>query len=113
MIKLAVATCRSLPDWEIDDVPFYEALRERGVGLELVNWDDKVRWSDYAACLIRTTWDYMDRREAFVDWATEVERHIPLWNPARVLEWNTDAHDFYRKKGAQPLSDWRTWRISL
>ena len=30
-----------------------------------------------------------------------------------VLEWNTDAHDFYRKKGAQPLSDWRTWRISL
>ena len=90
MIKLAVATCRSLPDWEVDDVPFYEALRERGVDLELVNWDDDVRWADYSACLIRTTWDYMERREAFVDWATEVERHIPLWNPARVLDWNTD-----------------------
>lgn len=30
-----------------------------------------------------------------------------------VLEWNTNAHEFYRTKGAVPLTEWRTWRLSL
>lgn len=30
-----------------------------------------------------------------------------------VLEWNTKAHEFYLAKGAQPLTEWRTWRVSL
>ena len=30
-----------------------------------------------------------------------------------VLEWNTDAHRFYEMKGAAPLLEWRTWRLSL
>jgi len=30
-----------------------------------------------------------------------------------VLEWNTDAHRFYEAKGAAPLLEWRTWRLSL
>ena len=30
-----------------------------------------------------------------------------------VLEWNINAHEFYRSKGALPLTEWRTWRLSL
>jgi GNAT superfamily N-acetyltransferase len=32
------------------------------------------------------------------------------WN---VLDWNVDAHAFYRKLGAEVLSQWRVCRISL
>ena len=30
-----------------------------------------------------------------------------------VLDWNVDAQAFYRKLGAQPMSDWRVWRVRI
>jgi GNAT superfamily N-acetyltransferase len=30
-----------------------------------------------------------------------------------VLDWNTPAHKFYRKRGAKPLDDWITYRLVL
>jgi GNAT superfamily N-acetyltransferase len=30
-----------------------------------------------------------------------------------VLDWNTPAHRFYRKRGAKPLDDWITYRLVL
>jgi glutathione synthase/RimK-type ligase-like ATP-grasp enzyme len=37
--------------------------------------------------VVRSTWDYAERREAFLDWARSLPRVL---NPAPVLEWNTD-----------------------
>ncbi len=28
-----------------------------------------------------------------------------------VLDWNSDAHDFYRSLGASPQAGWTTWRL--
>jgi glutathione synthase/RimK-type ligase-like ATP-grasp enzyme len=51
-------------------------------------WDDpSVDWDGYALVVVRSTWDYVDRRDAFVAWARTVPR---LANPAAVLAWNTD-----------------------
>jgi hypothetical protein len=36
---------------------------------------------------VRSTWDYVEGRDAFLDWARAVPR---LANPAPVLAWNTD-----------------------
>jgi hypothetical protein len=36
---------------------------------------------------VRQTWDYIDRRDAFLDWARLQAR---IANPAEVLAWNTD-----------------------
>jgi GNAT superfamily N-acetyltransferase len=30
-----------------------------------------------------------------------------------VLDWNELAHGFYRRMGAEPMSDWTQWRITL
>jgi glutathione synthase/RimK-type ligase-like ATP-grasp enzyme len=49
-----------------------------------------VDWGAFDAVVVRSTWDYALRREAFVAWAHEVERRTPLLNPAPLLEWNTD-----------------------
>ncbi|GAA4209123.1 ATP-grasp domain-containing protein [Microbispora amethystogenes] len=64
-----------------------------GAGIEgsPVNWHDPaVDWADFDAAVVRSAWDYIDRRDEFVAWAHRVERVTRLFNPAPVLEWNTD-----------------------
>lgn len=89
-MRIALATCRDLPDWEIDDAPLHAALKARGVELDHPAWDDpEYDWSACDACLIRTTWDYTERRAAFVDWAQRAGRVTRLFNPPAVVRWNT------------------------
>ncbi|NDA50793.1 MAG: hypothetical protein EBY60_10395, partial [Actinobacteria bacterium] len=40
------------------------------------------------AVVIRSTWDYVDDREAFVGWVEACT--APLWNSASVVRWNSD-----------------------
>ncbi len=89
-MHLALASCTSLSEWEADDIPFRAALTERGVRITQPAWDDDtVDWSSFDGVLIRTTWDYMDRRNEYVSWAKRVESVVPLFNPASIVEWNT------------------------
>ena len=91
MMKVALASCRELPGWEVDDRPFHEALRGLGVEVQTPPWDDaEFPWDEQDAVLIRTTWDYWDRREEFVAWAERMGKLTPLFNGAHVIRWNTD-----------------------
>lgn len=87
---IALATCRQLPDWEVDDRPFHEALAALDVPACQVAWDDpEVRWEAFELVLIRTTWDYTHKRAAFLEWSERVDRVSRLLNPARIVRWNT------------------------
>ncbi len=89
-MRVALPTCSKLPDWEVDDGPLHAALADRGVDVEHPVWDDaRVDWSRYRGCLIRTTWDYQEKREAFVAWAKRVAELTTLFNPCNIVEWNT------------------------
>jgi glutathione synthase/RimK-type ligase-like ATP-grasp enzyme len=51
-------------------------------------WDDRgVDWDRFDLVVVRSTWDYTDRREEFLAWA---ERLPHVLNPPEVLSWNTD-----------------------
>lgn len=90
-MKIALATCRDLPDWEVDDRPLDAAFRDTGVDLRQPAWDDdSVDWAAFDACLIRTTWDYSLRRDEFVAWARRVATSTRLFNPPEIVRWNTD-----------------------
>lgn len=90
-MRIALATCSTLPAWERDDVPLLAALRARVDAVEQPSWDDPaIDWSSFDAVLIRTTWDYQDKREAFIAWAQHVAACTRLFNPAAVVRWNTD-----------------------
>lgn len=90
-MRIALPTCSNLPDWEVDDLPLFEALKGRGFSLEHPVWDDPaVEWSRFDAVLVRTTWDYQEKLPAFLAWIEEVHRVSQLFNPADVLRWNTD-----------------------
>jgi hypothetical protein len=86
--RIALVTCAAFPDlWE-DDHPVRDALRERGVAVDVVRWDDPdADWSAFDLTVIRSPWDYVPRRDQFVAWARGVPR---LANPADIVAWNTD-----------------------
>ena len=49
-MNIAIASCRDLPDWEVDDRALYEALDQQQVGWRLVAWDaPDVDWSTFDA----------------------------------------------------------------
>ena len=38
---------------------------------------------------MRTTWDYQEKRSAYVEWATRTGATIPMFNAPSIIQWNT------------------------
>lgn len=89
MSRVAVATCRG-NDLDPDSPVLMAALKAGGVDAALAIWDDpSVTWEDYELVVIRSTWDYVDRRDEFLRWARSIGH---LLNPYGVIEYSTDKH---------------------
>lgn len=92
-MRIALATCAALPALDVDDAALIGALGARGADAEAVVWDDpEIDWSTYDLVVIRSTWDYAQRRDEFLAWAARVEAVTLLANPFAVVRWNTDKH---------------------
>lgn len=86
--RVALATFSGLPGLYDDDRLALPHLAELGIEVTPAGWDDPaVHWASFDLVVVRSTWDYTSRREAFLDWAASVPR---LLNPLDVLTWNTD-----------------------
>ena len=77
------STFRGQPGIYLEDLYVKEHMRGQGVGRQLLRQ------------LARLA---IERRCARLEWA--------------VLEWNAPSIAFYRNLGAQPLEDWRTFRLT-
>jgi glutathione synthase/RimK-type ligase-like ATP-grasp enzyme len=85
--KVALATCAEIPEGDEEAPPLIEALAARGVEATPAVWDDPAQdWARYDLVVIRSTWDYPDRRDEFLRWADSLPFVL---NPADVLRWNT------------------------
>src|SRR5947208_2318143 len=85
---VAVATCARVAGRVAEDLHVIDALRRRGVEAVHVAWDDPgVDWPSFALVVIRSTWDYPERRAEFLAWAGRLRRVL---NPWPILQWNTD-----------------------
>ncbi|HEY3021618.1 MAG TPA: hypothetical protein VGJ32_15580 [Solirubrobacteraceae bacterium] len=83
---IALATCAALPGLDPDDHLLAAALGGRA---EAAVWDDPaVDWDAFELVVVRSTWDYVGRRERFLAWAEALGDR--LRNPAGVLRWSTD-----------------------
>jgi glutathione synthase/RimK-type ligase-like ATP-grasp enzyme len=88
--RIALATCAEIPDLDEDGPALVEALSRRGVNAVPAVWDlVGVDWSVFDLVVVRSTWDYAERRDLFLDWAASLPRVL---NPLAVLRWNTDKH---------------------
>ncbi len=87
---VALVTCAKLPAGTADERALVVALAARGVAATFAVWDDPaVDWAAFRLVVIRSTWDYHHRRDAFVAWAERVAAVTALWNPATTVRWNT------------------------
>ncbi len=90
-MHVAIATCAQFPDLEEDDRLLLPSLAARGVDAIPAVWTDaSVDWSSFDAVVLRSTWDYFDRRPQFLDWLEAVEAHARVVNPRPLVAWNTD-----------------------
>jgi glutathione synthase/RimK-type ligase-like ATP-grasp enzyme len=90
-MTIMLATCADLPQLDTDDQALYRALQKANLPVEIAIWDDpSVDWSKASLCVIRSTWDYVPKRERYVQWAEQVASQTILWNPAPLIRWNTD-----------------------
>jgi glutathione synthase/RimK-type ligase-like ATP-grasp enzyme len=89
--RIALATYQALPRLNDDDGLLVRALADRGVTALPAVWDARdVCWEDFRAVLVRSCWDYHERREEFLAWVTRVERAgVAVWNPPDLLRWNS------------------------
>ena len=89
--SIALATAAHLPDLAPDDQLLLPVLRALGAEVEPAVWSDgRYPWAERDLVVVRSTWDYEGRREAFVDWARGVSRVTRIENDATILDWNTD-----------------------
>jgi glutathione synthase/RimK-type ligase-like ATP-grasp enzyme len=90
--RVAFVTYQGLPHLNDDDRRAATALEALGTHVNAVCWDDPaVDWLAYGAVVLRSTWDYHHRVAEFHAWIDRMEASgARLWNPPRILRWNTD-----------------------
>ena len=105
MNRLAILRCGRLPSFVTWDIPNLEELfeednllvqgfRRQGIEAEPVVWNDPTTdWNRYDIALIRSTWDYLDERERFLQVLSSIEvSSCQLFNPLTAVRWNIDKH---------------------
>jgi hypothetical protein len=89
-IDVGLVTYEGVPELSTEDQLLIPALARHGLRAGPLVWDDPaVDWAAPRLCVIRSTWDYLHRRDAFVAWAERVAGLTALWNPAPLVRWNT------------------------
>jgi glutathione synthase/RimK-type ligase-like ATP-grasp enzyme len=86
--RVALATCAEVAEGDEDSPALVRALAARGVEARPAVWDDaSVDWTAFDLVVVRSTWDYAERRDVFLAWAGALPRVL---NEVGVLRWNTD-----------------------
>jgi hypothetical protein len=88
---VALVTSAALPDLDPDSRLLLPALAAAGVDARVAVWSDPdVNWAGFDLVLVRSTWDYFDRAEAFLAWVERASGAARRFaNPHGVVAWNT------------------------
>lgn len=93
-MRIAIATSSQYPQLCDDDSPLIEAFAKHGVEAVPALWDDSsIDWSAFHTVVIRSTWDYHLRTDAFLDWVDAVAAKTRVLNDPEIMRWN--AHKGY------------------
>lgn len=103
MTRVALLRCGKLPSFVTWDIPNLEELFEEDILLQKgfeaqgfeaspVVWNQSdVDWNQYDIALIRSTWDYLDEQEEFLQVLSRIEASAcKLFNPVAAVRWNID-----------------------
>ncbi|MFO0739253.1 MAG: hypothetical protein U0270_25375 [Labilithrix sp.] len=86
MKKIAIATCAVKPEADPDEELLLARLRDKGASVRMVAWDGpSPEVGADEICVVRSTWNYFTKLEAFLAWVDRVPR---LVNPGPVIHGN-------------------------
>ena len=89
--RVALLTDPALAPYDTDLVPLVAALEDEGVDATVVDWHlEGVDWAAYDLAVIRSTWDYTGRLDAFLARLEEVDAATTLANPLPVVRANAE-----------------------
>ncbi len=101
-MKIALLSTDKLPDFLGDDHPdeealfaedsrLIDALEGTGISAERVSWRQRDGdWTRFDCVLVRSTWDYIDAPDLFLQVLQEIEASgVRLLNPRDVIRWNS------------------------
>jgi len=89
MKRIAIVTCRVLPEPDPDQELLLAALRDTGLNAELLPWDDPTSdTAGYDVCVLRSCWDYYKHPGGFLRFIDRAAASSLLMNPAKVVRWN-------------------------
>jgi glutathione synthase/RimK-type ligase-like ATP-grasp enzyme len=90
MPRCAFLTLEDPTGYVIDDELAYAPLASLGWRVDTIPWPRRqVNWHNYDAVVIRSTWDYVNDPDAFLEALGEIERPgTPLFNGLDLVHWN-------------------------
>jgi glutathione synthase/RimK-type ligase-like ATP-grasp enzyme len=105
MTRVAILRCGKLPsfvDWEIpnleelfeEDRLLIHGLEAQGFHASSMIWSQpNIDWNQFDVALIRSTWDYLDEQELFLQILARIEASsCRLFNSFEAVRWNIDKH---------------------
>ena len=88
---VALLSTDNLEDFFVYDDMLAEPLAEHGWQTQTISWQaDNVNWADYALVIVRSTWDYQQQPERFMQKLEEINQQTRLENPLALMQWNLD-----------------------
>ncbi|MFL6569215.1 MAG: RimK family alpha-L-glutamate ligase [Chthoniobacterales bacterium] len=114
-MRCAFLTLKDPTGYVIDDELAYAPLAALGWRVATVPWrEPQVEWQTYDAVVIRSTWDYIDEPQAFLEKLAEIEASgALLFNELNLVRWNI-RKTYLRDLGDRGVPIVRTiWRDRL
>lgn len=90
-MRIAFLSIDDLSGYVADDELAIEPLQALGHVVEFVPWQQTaLGWKEFAAVIIRTTWDYQHNLREFLHALQQIESQTLLANPLEIVRWNAD-----------------------
>ena len=90
---IALVTARDALTLDGDLALLARAVDEAGARASTPVWDDAtVDWSRFDLAVLRSTWDYCERIDEFLDWSQRCAAQTRLLNAPDLVRWNVDKH---------------------
>ena len=88
--SIAFLSTNDLEDYFVWDNLLIQPFFEHGVHVDVISWHaNDIDWSKYDAVIVRSTWDYQEHADAFIDKLIEITKHdTVLINPLSLMQWN-------------------------
>jgi hypothetical protein len=88
-MRIALASCKRLPEPDPDQPVLTEALGRAGHEVRVLAWDDDASpFCDHDLTILRSTWNYYERVDDFIGWATRTAKTTRMLNPPSIVATN-------------------------